>query len=157
MNPTRLLTTALAVTLLLARTAVAAGPALKAVDPWVREAPPGMTVLAAFMVLRNDSDQPLQVVQVSSPQFGHVEMHRTVVSEGVARMLKQEQLEVPARGRLTLAPGGYHLMLFDPTAPLRAGDTVHLILRLRHGGELDVTAPVRKGAKGMGGMMHQHP
>lgn len=157
MNPVRLLTTALAVTLLLVRTAAAAGPALKAVDPWVREAPPGMTVLAAFMVLSNDSDQALQVVRVSSPDFGHVEMHRTVVSEGMARMLKQEQLEVPARGRLTLAPGGYHLMLFDPTAPLRAGDTVHLILHLRHGAELDVTAPVRKGAKGMGGMMHPHP
>ncbi len=150
----RIVATALSALLLMSGTAAAAGPGLHVVDPWVREAPPGMTVLAAFMMLRNDSGQTQRVVGVSSPQFGHVEMHRSVVRNGVARMLKQKRLEVPAHGALTLAPGGYHLMLFDPTTALHAGDKVKLTLHLDNGTEVPVTAVVRKGP--MGGM-HHHP
>jgi copper(I)-binding protein len=51
-------------------------------------------------------------------------------------------LPVPAHGSVTLAPGGYHLMLSDPTVKLSAGAQVIVTLRLRDAGLITVQVPV---------------
>jgi copper(I)-binding protein len=43
---------------------------------------------------------------------------------------------------VTLAPGGYHLMLMGLKAPLRAGDTFPLTLQFEHAPPLTVTVAV---------------
>jgi copper(I)-binding protein len=138
-----------------AQSASAAGSVIQVQDPWIREAPPGMPMLAAFMVIHNSGDRPVAVTAVHSPQFGRIEMHRTVVSNGVARMLAQPRLVIPAGGSLTLKPGGYHLMLFGAKSRLTAGQHAQLTLELDHGAPVTVTAEVRRSA-GMGGMMMHH-
>jgi copper(I)-binding protein len=50
---------------------------------------------------------------------------------------------VPARGEVSLRPGGLHLMLFGLAAPLAEGDTVQMTLTLDDGSTLDVRAAVR--------------
>jgi hypothetical protein len=50
---------------------------------------------------------------------------------------------VPAQGRVALAPGGLHLMLFDLPAPLSVGTPVRLTLLLADGATVDVVAEVR--------------
>ncbi len=125
-------------------------------DAWVREAPPGVSVLAAYMQLHNGGDRPRQVVKVASPAFERVEMHRSEMKDGMARMLPVDALIVAPGKTLALAPGGYHLMLFHPKHPLRAGDTVPLDLTLASGDTIPVTAQVRRGSGGMSGMPMQH-
>ena len=125
-------------------------------DAWVREAPPTAKMLAGYMTLHNNGDQVIDVVAVDSPAFAAVEMHRSEVRDGVARMVQQEKLSVPADGSLELAPGGYHLMLMQPSAPLRAGDQVELRMQLSDGTVVSVAAPVRK-ANGAGSQQnHEH-
>ncbi len=51
-------------------------------------------------------------------------------------------LPVPAHGSVTLAPGGYHLMLTHPAAHLLAGGHVTVTLLLRDAGALRVQVPV---------------
>jgi copper(I)-binding protein len=137
----------------------AAGPCIasetgvRVTDPWVREGPPSAAVLAAFMVIRNNSQQTATVARVTSPQFKRIEMHRTEIQNGVARMIPQPNLTIPAGKELVLKPGSYHLMLFDPSSPMMAGTTVELTLHMQDGSELKIPAPVRKGM-GAGGMMH---
>jgi copper(I)-binding protein len=53
------------------------------------------------------------------------------------------EIPVPAHGRQTLQPGGYHLMLMNPTGPVTVGSTIQLTLRFRLAGEVTVTAEVR--------------
>lgn len=124
--------------------AAAAAPPLTVSDPWVREPPPGTPVTAAYLTLHNPSGAVQAVSAVTSSAFGRVEMHRTEMLEGAARMVPQERLEVPPGGQLSLAPGGYHLMLFEPRRPLREGDRVDLRLEVSGGEAVDVEAPVRK-------------
>jgi len=57
-------------------------------------------------------------------------------------MLPVPQVEVPARGRLRLTPGQYHLMLGGLVHPLAIGDTVPLELDFSSGIVLRVRAPV---------------
>ena len=105
-----------------------AAPAMDITDSWVREAPPTSRVLAAYMQITNLTDSELTVTGITSPDFAAAELHRTVVEDGVARMLPVPELTIQAGGSITLEPGGLHLMLFDPARPLQQGDTVTLVL-----------------------------
>ena len=117
--------------------------ALRVQDVWIRAAPPGVSVLAGYMTLVNDSDHDAVVTGASSPSFRMIEMHRSVSEGGMARMVEQDTLTVPARGRLVLEPDGLHLMLMMPSGPLRPGDAVELSLQLADGHSVSVTARVR--------------
>src|SRR5690554_3937585 len=89
-----------------------AAPALDVQEAWIAEAPPVARVHAAYMILDNPGDAAVQVVGVSSPNYARVEMHRTVVDEGMARMVRTEAIAVGAGERVVLEPGGMHIMLF---------------------------------------------
>ena len=107
---------------------VAACPGLELTDGWIREAPPGATVMAAYARLSNAGKAPLQFEQASSPGFGAVELHRTVIENGLARMLHGQSLRLAPGESTLLEPGGWHLMLFRPVRPLKAGDTISITL-----------------------------
>lgn len=140
--------------LLLGAPAAAADLVVK--EPWVREGPPTSKVLAGYMTIENPSDRPQSVVGASSPVFHAIEMHQTEIREGIARMVEQERLEIPAGGRLVLEPGGYHLMLMGAMQPVRAGDTVEIVLRLADGGQVSVAVPVRKAGADDHAHHHHH-
>jgi copper(I)-binding protein len=131
-------------------TAAAAGP-VTVQNPWIREAPPTASALAGYMVLVNPGDNPHTLVNTTSADFGNIMAHRTVVENGMARMIHAGKLEVPAHGKLTFAPGGYHLMLMQPKRALHAGDEVNITLEFADGSKLPVAFTVRKTAPaGMG-------
>jgi len=127
-------------------------------DPWVREAPPMANVLAAFMLIENDATMNRKIVAARSPAFKRVEMHKTEVKDGVANMLRQDAVEIPAGGSLAFKPGSYHFMLIGPLKPVKAGDSIPLTLSFANGDQLEVIALVRKAVdamddmKGMQGM-----
>lgn len=113
-------------------------------DAWVREAPPSARMLAAYMIIRNSSDRDRVLVDVESPQFRHVMLHKSEVVDGVARMLHQDEILVPAQGSVVLEPGSYHLMMPAPETHLSAGDTVDFTLTFANGDNVQVQAEVRK-------------
>ena len=118
-------------------------------DPWVREAPPVVKTHAGYLVISNPSDRPIHLVGVSSPQYQMAELHLSKVEGGVATMIKQGQITIPAKGELAMKPGGFHIMLMHPKAPLKAGDIVDVVLHFADGSSVAFTAPVRKhGASG---------
>ena len=86
---------------------------------WIREAPPATSVLAAYMIIKNDSETDQQITGMESQDFRSAEIHRTVVEDGVAKMLPVTTLSVAAGDSVSLEPGGLHVMLFDPQRPLR--------------------------------------
>ncbi len=113
-------------------------------DPWIREAPPGAKVLAAYMKISNNSTQTVALESVSSPDFPMIHIHLTKMHEGMAHMQKQSQLQIEPGGSIMLEPDSYHLMLMHPARALLVGDKVELQLQLDNGDVLDVTAIVRK-------------
>lgn len=117
---------------------------LQVTDAWIREAPPGAGMLAGYLTLANTGDTPIVVEAVSSPAFAAVEIHQSLVEDGIARMLPVEALTVPPHGTLRLEPGGYHLMLMHPAQPLAAGENVVLRLQPADGACVTVTATVRR-------------
>lgn len=113
-------------------------------DAWIREMPPGMTMMAGYMALRNNTSRPQVLVAASSSAFESAMIHRTIVKDGMAGMVHLSQVELAPNASLIFAPGGYHLMLQMPKRTLRAGDPVVINLEFRGGLVLPVAFEVRK-------------
>ena len=116
---------------------------LKVETPWLREAPPGAGVLAAYMELHNAGDVPLRVRVGEAEDFHHAMLHETVITDGRASMRHVDALALAPGERASLAPGGMHVMLHGPRRGLRAGDHSPITLECQSGATI-VTLPVRK-------------
>ena len=136
--------------------AIAADATFTVGEPWIREAPPTVRVMAGYMAMVNTGNTTVTVTSISSPDFEAAEIHRTVVKEGVARMLPVTQLDIPANSQLKLEPGGLHLMLFEPQRPLLEGATVTLTIHRSNGSNVTVTAPVIRKTGGEDHSHHHH-
>jgi periplasmic copper chaperone A len=56
---------------------------------------------------------------------------------------------IAAGQKVTLAPGGYHIMLTGLTAPLKEGEMLHVTLKFEKAGDIDATFHIRSvGAQG---------
>ena len=114
-------------------------------DAWARATRPGQKVGAAYMTLQSPADTAL--VKVESPAAGTVEIHTMTMNDGVMKMRMLENLPLKANETVKLAPGGFHLMLFDLAKPLQAGETVQLTLHFKDSAgntsSLQTDAPVR--------------
>jgi len=111
---------------------------------WARATMPGQKVAGVYMQLR--SDVQARLVGVKTDAAKTAEVHQMSHEGGVMRMRRLESLDLPAGKTVTLAPGGYHLMLLDILRPLKAGERVSVTLVLDEGGkrvELPVQAEVR--------------
>ena len=126
----------------LAFAATAAAADLRLTDAWVRWIPGGAPS-GGYFTVHNDSPVPIELVAASSPEYGMVELHRTVTEGTMSRMEAVEKVVVPAHGKLQFKPGSYHLMLMHPKADVKVGGEVTVVLQFSGGRTLDARFPVR--------------
>ena len=117
---------------------------LQVENAWVREAPPSAHMMAAYMTLKNPGSSDTVLTQVDSPAFDHVMLHKSEVVDGVARMIHQSEIVIPAQGAVELKPGSFHLMMPAPEKRLVEGDRVDFVLTFSNGDISRVQADVRK-------------
>ncbi|MCP3706657.1 copper chaperone PCu(A)C [Paraburkholderia sp. CNPSo 3274] len=120
----------------------AAAGALSAQDAWVRWLPNDLPA-AGYVTLKNDGDQPVDLVGVSSDAYGMVMLHQTVSNGSTQKMVMVHKATVPAHGTLAIAPGGYHLMLEKAKHKVAPGDTVNVKLQFSDGETLDTPFAVK--------------
>jgi periplasmic copper chaperone A len=134
---------ALACSLSFSATAQAAGPqAITAQNAWVRWLPNNLPS-AAYVTLVNAGDKPVDLIDISSSDYGSAMLHQTVSNGSTQKMVMVDKLTVPARGTVSIAPGGYHVMLEDAKHKIAPGDTVHLQLKFSDGETLDTPFAVK--------------
>ena len=125
-------------------------------DAMIPDAPPTMTVRGVFMTIENPANKAIRIINVSSPQFGSAEIHQTILQNNVYKMIKQDELVVPAKGKIELKHGSYHLMLFDPKNSIKPGDSVTIVLTLQGGNTQQVKVNVMAAAAEESEQQHQH-
>ncbi|MGF6777890.1 copper chaperone PCu(A)C [Paraburkholderia sp. GAS334] len=137
------LAAALTAAALFSATAHAAGAhAITTQNAWVRWLPNNLPA-AGYVTLVNASDKPVDLVDISSDDYGGAMLHQTVSNGSTQKMVMVDKLTVPAHGQVTIAPGGYHVMLEDPKHKVAPGDTVHLKLQFSDGETLDTPFAVK--------------
>lgn len=136
-----------------------AADAIKVENPYARAVPPGQPNSASFMTLVNGSDVDHSVKSASSPVAATVELHTHTNNNGVMEMRQVPQIDVPAKGRTELKPGGLHIMLIGLKQELKVGEKAAVTLTFDDGSTTTVDAPIQDvtppaGAGSMGGMQH---
>lgn len=118
-----------------------APPRVAVSDAWCRASPPGAAAAACYVTLTATGEDRL--VGAETVAAARTEIHTMSMAGGVMRMRPLDGLDLPRGKAVSLRPGGEHLMLISPTAPLQAGDTVTLTLRFRRADPANLQAPVR--------------
>ncbi len=110
---------------------------------WIKLAPPGATVNAAYVRLFNNASQEKIITAVSSSCCSHVMMHESRYDGDRVVMDHKEKLVIPAKSELVLTPGGLHLMLVDAEPRLSVNDTVNIVLGFSDGSEQVIVFSVK--------------
>ena len=130
--------------LALSATVFAAAPAadVQVKHAWIRWLPAKLPA-AGYAVIRNAGDEPLRLTGARSPDYGMVMLHHSRLAHGDSTMERVDHLDIPAHGSVELSPGGYHLMLSQPTRTIKPGDHVKVSFEFAGGGELQTDFSVR--------------
>lgn len=116
------------------------GPALSITNLQVVASAPAQKPGVAYMTIRNQGRSNKVLVAVSSPQFARVEMHQTVLNDGVARMRSLATVTVKADSSEDFLPGGRHMMLLEPNKGLIPGMDISMQFQFESGEMLMVTS-----------------
>jgi copper(I)-binding protein len=108
--------------------------------PYTRATAAGAKVGGAFMTINNRGSQPDKLVSVTGAAFaGKVELHETKMINNVMEMRELKQgLVIPAKGKIELKPGSYHVMFMDLKEPLVKGKKYKAKLNFEKAGSIEV-------------------
>jgi len=113
-------------------------------NAWSRSTPPGVKVGVVYFTLNNDTGKSDRLIRISSPVAENVQVHRTEILDGIARMREVAVLHVDAGQTLEFAPNGMHVMLTGLKKPLVEGEKFELELQFEVAGARKAQVVVRK-------------
>jgi hypothetical protein len=132
--------------LVIAGAAAAQQGAVEVTDAWARATPGKAENGAAYLTLASPS--PDRLTGLATPVATAAELHMMSMEEtaagGVMRMRPIAGVDLPAGQKVTLKPGGAHIMLVGLKAPLRPGQSFPLTLYFEKAGSREVTVTVEK-------------
>jgi len=91
---------------------------------------------------------------VTTPVAVKADLHETINDHGVMKMRPVASLMVEPGKPVTLAPGGYHIMLTGLKQALKQGDSFPVTLSFAKAGQVTATATVKKAGATMPGTDH---
>lgn len=133
---------------------------------WARTSPMATDMGAAYMNITSPVDDALTDVSVDASVAEMAQIHETVMAEDAEgmdhssdmtdttamssgttaapamTMQEVDEIALPAGKSVSLAPGGYHIMLMKLAAPLKVGTEITVTLTFKNAGEVQVTVPV---------------
>ena len=74
---------------------------------------------AGYMTINNNTSQTIKIVGAESEVFTAVDIHESVMKDGMMSMQALPHLTIAPGETTKLAPGGMHLMMMKPQATLK--------------------------------------
>src|SRR3984885_6859567 len=120
---------------------------------WSRATPGGAKVAGGYLTIENKGSTSDRLIGGSGDVTDRIEVHEMTTSNGVMTMRPLDNgLTIEPGKTVKLAPGGYHLMMFDLKSPLKQGDKLPLTLDFEKAGKVKLSLDVEGvGAKGPAG------
>ena len=111
--------------------------------PWMHATPAGAKVAAGYMTIMNKGAAPDRLIGASTSAAGRVEVHEMAMKDAEMTMRPVPGgLAIEPGKSVTLAPGGYHLMLMELKAH-KQGDKIPATLEFEKAGNVNVTFDVQ--------------
>ena len=110
---------------------------LEIIHPIAFETAPTAKAGGGYFTIVNfgETDDSLIAVKADFPK---VMVHKSEETDGIARMMHVDRVEIPAGETVEFAPGGYHVMFMGLPGPLQAGDSFPATLVFETAGELEI-------------------
>ncbi|TXH92571.1 MAG: copper chaperone PCu(A)C [Pseudomonas sp.] len=122
-------------------------------QPWSRALPPNVPTGAAYFTVHNGGNEDDRLIGASTPRAGRAELHTHVHLGDVMKMQKIDSVAIPASAEVRFEPGGNHVMLFNLTRPLVAGEHFPLTLEFEKAGQVELSVTIKTEAPQTG---HHH-
>jgi copper(I)-binding protein len=124
---------------------------------WSRATPGGAKIAGGYLTIENKGSTADRLIGGSGDVAAKIEVHEMATNNGVMTMRPLDKgLTIEPGKTVKLAPGGYHLMLFDLREPLKQGDKVPVTLEFEKAGKVKLSLDVQGiGAQGPAGGDHQ--
>lgn len=121
---------------------------------WIQLNPNAKAPAAAYFVIHG-GPKPVKLLDILTEGAVNVEMHDSVMKNGMMTMAPMSAVDVPAKTNVAFTPGGKHLMLFGLNPAVIKAGTLKMIFVFSNGDRLIVDAQIKKGGmarKDMGNM-----
>ena len=99
---------------------------------WARPTKAGM-MSAAYFKLQNNGSMPDSLVRVSSSASEDVQIHLSYEKDEIMVMEEQPFVAIQPSEQILFQPGGYHIMIIQPTNDMNEGDSLSLSLYFNSG------------------------
>jgi periplasmic copper chaperone A len=103
---------------------------------------------AVYLTVVNDGNSPERLRGATTAVAEHAQLHLHAMKGDVMTMAHVECLIIPAGGRITMAPGGLHIMLAGLASPLNEGQQFPLHLSFDGAGDTVVDVAVKGSGAG---------
>lgn len=113
-------------------------------DGWIKQLPPVIPMRAGYVKINNPASTAKKIVGIQSPAFEKVEMHESLMADGMMKMEQLPDIEIPAKAMVEFKPGGKHMMLISPLKTLKLGDQVEISITFGDGSSQSTLLEVRK-------------
>jgi len=111
---------------------------------WTRATPNGAKIGGGYLTIENKGTTPDRLVTGTGDIAGRMEIHEMAMDNGVMKMRPLDKgLAIEPGKTVKLAPGGYHLMMFDLKNPLKQGEKVPVTLQFEKAGKVTVSLDVQ--------------
>lgn len=97
---------------------------------------------AAYLTIRGGRTDD-RLVGLASARVATVELHEGGMRNGMMTMGRVAGIDVPAGSEVSLAPGGFHAMLFGVDPAVQPGGSLPLRLSFASGSAMETRAEVR--------------
>jgi periplasmic copper chaperone A len=111
-------------------------------DAWARATPGGAQSAAAYVTVESTGGDKL--TGVSTPAAQKADIHSMTMNNGVMTMRQVDGIDLPPGQKVTLKPGGYHIMMTGLAKPLEVGQSFPMTLNFAKAGAQQVTVTVEK-------------
>ena len=112
---------------------------------WFR-ALPGKLPAGGYFTAYNSTNHEVSITGAGSDACGMLMIHQSSNKGGMSGMDMVDKVSVPAGGTVRFAPGGYHLMCDNPTAKMKVGGKVAVLLNLSDGSSVTAGFEVKNAA-----------
>lgn len=109
----------------------------------VRMVPPGQAVTAAFFTLKNLGSSERVLTAAYCRVAATVEIHQHITQDGIMKMRRLSQLQIPGGAEIEFKPGGFHLMLIGLDRSLVLNEIIDLELEFENGERVAFSATVQ--------------
>lgn len=112
-------------------------------DQWVRPGAEKMST-ALYLTIENESSETDTLYSIDSEVSDMIQLHETYSKGDLMGMREIGQIVINPGEKVTLEPGGMHIMVMGLKKDLKIEDKVNFNLHFRKAGDIKITADVKE-------------